>query len=316
MFNKFLSFLAASFALTGAVSAAERVESYEWLVGDAPIIKVEAFKGTIRVEPAESGKVELSLEAQASGRNAERWLERLTVKASPFGAGLVTAVKRASWGVEFTTDHLPMRDITLVLRVPQPCTLDLKTGFGHIEVANEFRGNTRARVSTGDIFIGRVDGSVNAVTQSGNVIISRASGDVTARSHLGDLQVGNVKGQANLRADHGNIDVVNSVGGLKAKSVNGNITAGMSLEISGDTHLEAAVGDVFVAIDPDSFLDVRARTTWGKVNSALDLQGVDAKSGDSQLRGLLNGGGALMALLAKGGDVHIKSVPTYGMYFD
>ena len=87
MFNKFLSFLAASFALTGAVSAAERVESHEWLVGDAPIIKVEAFKGTIRVEPAESGKVELSLEAQASGRNAERWLERLTVKASPFGGG-------------------------------------------------------------------------------------------------------------------------------------------------------------------------------------------------------------------------------------
>ena len=38
MFNKFLSFLAASFALTGAVSAAERVESHEWLGGTRSVL--------------------------------------------------------------------------------------------------------------------------------------------------------------------------------------------------------------------------------------------------------------------------------------
>lgn len=313
MSAKLLPILAASILSIVSVSAAERVETHSWLVGDAPIIKVETFKGTIRVEPAASGKVELALEAQASGRNAEQWLERLSVKASPFGAGLVVAVKHASWGVDFSTDHHPTRDITLVLRVPQPCTLDLKSEFGHIEVADEFRGNTRARVSTGDIFIGRVNGSVNAVTQSGNVIISRASGDVTARSHFGDLHVGNVLGQANLRADHGNIDVVNSVGDLKAEAVKGNITAGMSLQITGDTHLEAAAGDVIVDIDPESSLDVQARTSWGKVNSAIEFEDTDVNLRDSRLSGSLNGGGVLLALRAKGGNVRINSVPTFGM---
>ena len=59
-----------------------------------------------------------------------------------------------------------------------------------------------------------------------------------------------------------------------------------------------------------------ARPPDGFNKSLTALPPKGSKSGDSQLRGLLNGGGALMALLAKGGDVHIKSVPTYGMYFD
>ena len=153
---------------------------------------------------------------------------------------------------------------------------------------------------------------MNAETRSGNVIISRATGDVNARSYFGDLHVGSIAGQAVLRADHGNIDVVNSTGSLKAEAVKGDITAGMSRQIFGDAHLETAAGDVFVDIDPDSELEIQARTSWGKVRSGLALEEY-GKSSKSRLNGMLNGGGALLALRAKGGNVHIKSVPTLGL---
>ena len=251
------------------------------------------------------------MEAQATGKNAAQRLDRLTVKASPFGEGIVVAVKQTGLGIGLTSDRLPQRHVNLVLRVPQPCVLDLKSELGNIEVTNDFQGQTRVRVHTGDIFVGRIDGSVNAVTQSGNVVVSRATGDVTARSYFSDVHVGSVSGLAVLRADHGNIDVVNSSGSLKAEGVMGDVTAGMSRQIFGDAHLEASAGDVFVDIDPDSALEVQARTSWGKVASGVEFE-VTAKSSKSRLNGVLNGGGALLALRAKGGNVHIKSVPTYG----
>lgn len=310
---KSLTSIAALLVFAQLVSAADRIERLQWPVGDAPIVKLESFKGLIRVEPAQSGVVELELTARASGNDAQRWLDKLTVKGSAFGAGLVISVKQAGWGVEFGTGPMPDRTLDLVLRVPQRCTLDLKSDSGRIEVASDIFGSMRARLASGDIYFGRVIGSVNAETTVGSVVISHATGDVTARSHRGDLQVGTVMGKAQLRADHGNIEVVNSFGGLTAEAVKGNVKAGMSRRVSADTRLQAKAGDVIVDVDPDTALVVQAQASWGRVNSALELDVTNGQSSKSRLQGALNGGGALLALRASGGNVHIKSVPTYGM---
>ena len=312
MSTKFTQLLSALCLLAGGVSAAERHETYEWLVGDSPIIKVDTFKGSIRVETAQSGRVELELAATAMDENASRWLDKILVKANPFGAGVVLTVKQDGWGVEFGAGTAPQRRIDLVLRVPKQCTLDLKSEAGNIEVADDIQGNLRARVSTGDIYFGRVSGSVTALTRMGNLIVSHATGDLTARSYHGDLHVGTVMGWADLRADHGNIQVTNSYGGLSAHAIKGDIKAGMSRKISADASLKVSAGDIFVDVDPESAFVIDARSSWGKVDSALDFASSESKASPTRLNGARNGGGALLALKASGGDVHIKSVPTYG----
>ena len=305
--------LAAILVSVGAAAAVERVETHAWLVGDAPIIKVETFHGSIRVESAESGRVELDLLTQASGDRAEQWLDRVTVQANPFGAGIVVRVKQAGWGVEFGAGGQALRDVDLVLRVPVRCNLDLKSDSGSIEVADDIEGNMRARVSRGDIYFGRVIGSVTAETRAGDLVVARTTGDLSARSHFGDLRVGTVMGRANLRADHGNIDVVNSSGGLKAESVMGDIKASMSRRVSADSQLKASAGDVWVDVDPESALHIAATTRWGRVHSTLLFDANVGETKASKLRASLNGGGPLLSLQASGGDVKIKSVNTYGM---
>ncbi len=305
--------LAALLVSTGVSAAVERIEAHAWLVGDAPIIKVETFHGSIRVEKSASGRVELDLRAHASGDRAEKWLNKIAVQASPFGAGLAVRVKQEGWSVEFGSGALPLRNLDLVLRVPARCNLDLKSDTGNIEVADDLEGNMRARVSTGNIYFGRVVGSVTAVTRSGDLIIAGTSGDLTARSYLGDLHVGTVMGWADLRADHGNIDVVNSYGGMSVESVRGDIKAGMSRQIAADSWLKAAVGDIVVDVDPESSVQIAANSSWGKVHSALDFQGMEANAKASRLQGERNGGGPLLSLKADGGDIKIKSVSTYGM---
>jgi DUF4097 and DUF4098 domain-containing protein YvlB len=309
---KFSILLSAMLLAVGASGAVERVEKHQWLVGDAPIVKVETFHGSIRVERSESGRVELGLRAQASGQRAENWLNQIEVQASPFGAGLVVQVKQRGWSVEFGSGEASRRELDLVLRVPARCNLDLKSDLGRIEVADDIEGNMRARLSTGDIYFGRVIGSVTAVTRSGDLIIARTSGDLNARSHFGNLHIGTIMGWAELRADHGNIDVANSYGGLSAESVKGDIKAGMSRQITADTRLKASVGDVWVDLDPESALQVAAVSSWGQVHSALDFESA-AERTDTQLQGSLNGGGPMLSLEAEGGDVRIKAVSTYGM---
>lgn len=307
------SILAVILVTTGVSAAVERIESHEWLVRDAPIVKVETFHGSIRVERSEAGRVELDLRAQATGERAEKWLNRIAVKADPFGAGLVVRVKQEGWSVEFGHGAMPMRDLDLVLKVPARCNLDLKSDQGSIEVADDIEGNMRARVSTGDIYFGRVLSSVTAVTRSGDLVIARTTGDLSARSYFGDVRVGTVMGQADLRADHGNIDVMHSFGGISAESVKGDITAGMSRRVSADARLKASAGNVIVDLDPESAVQIAAASNWGKVRSAQNFEPVDADNTASKLRGSLNGGGPLLTLKANGGDVLIKSVPTYGM---
>jgi len=300
-------------AIVGMSRAAERNESYEWAVGDAPIIKVEAFTGSIKIEQTESGRVLLELRARARGNDAKKWIDRIEVKSSPFGAGLVLAVKQTGWGVEFGRGSAPFREVELVLRVPPMCNLDLKSEAGNIEVADDIEGNMRARVATGNIYFGRVNGSVTAVTQSGDLVVARTSGDLKARSFRGNLHVGTVLGEADLKADHGNIEVVNSFGGLTAEAIRGDIKAGMARRVSADSNLKAAAGDVVVDVDPDSPLTVVADSSWGSISSDVEWSHHGDKLSATRLRGDRNGGGPVLALVASGGNVRINGVPTFGM---
>ncbi len=309
---KTFPFLIAAFSLlAGALSAAERIQKLEWPVGDHPIIKVETFRGEIRVLPSQSGQVKFSLLAEAGGPNAESWLNQISVQVQPFGAGMSIAVKRSGLRLDLTLERQPRREITLVLEVPQICSLDIKSESGRINVADDIKGRLRARASRGDVFFGRVGGSADIEVRSGNISVGRVEGDLVARNGYGDIQVGTVKGMADLTAEHGSIEVINSFGGLVAKATKGNIEAGMSRYLAQDSSLHAVAGNVIVDVDPDSALTVDARTTWGKVRTAVEVAETTGKQNKFRLAGSLNGGGPLLALKASGGNVHIRSMPTY-----
>ncbi|GAB5558635.1 MAG: hypothetical protein SynsKO_02820 [Synoicihabitans sp.] len=307
------SYLVATALLFGAgvLSAAERVEKYEWPVGDHPIIKVETFRGEIRVVPSESGKVSFALKASAGGPNAEGWLEQISVSTQPFGAGMVVSVKRQGLGLELTPERQPRRDIELVLEVPMVCSLDLKSELGRIEVADGIQGHLRARSSRGDVFFGHVGGSVKIETGSGVINVERVEGDLLAQNAFGDIHVGTVKGKADLTAEHGSIEILSSLGGMMAKAVKGNVQAGISRFVADDTSIHAIAGDVLVRVDPASSLTVDARSSWGKVRSSLDVDASGKKARRSRLSGILNGGGPLLALKASGGNVHIQPEPIH-----
>lgn len=302
--------LLSSLVLVSLAQAAERVESYVWPVGESPILKLEIPRGAITVErTTQSNEVTLLMNARSD--DADAWLEGLEVKSRAFGAGLVIQVN-ASTGVEFSVGDAPQRDLQLVLRVPAQCNLDLSTKLGSVEVANDLKGSMRVRTQDGNVFVGRIDGSVSVEAVRGNITVARATGDLKARTGVGDVNVGTILGRADLQAKNGSIAVMSAQGDLDAEAVRGDVAANFGRQLPNKVSLKASAGNVNVAVDPEAALRVDAKANWGKVQSKIAFQPT-GKNGKRQLEGMVNGGGPLLALRADGGDITINAVPTYGL---
>ena len=310
------SLAAASALLCAIAQAAERSESYSWPVGDSPMVKLEAFRGQILVERAEEGQISLVLSARSEGDKAQAWVNQVDVTSRSFGAGLVLAVKHNSLGLEFGSGAAPEREITLTLKVPATCSLDLSTSLGSIEVANDLKGRMRARTQEGDVFFGRVDGSVNVEAVRGNITVARATGDLKARSGTGDLVIGTILGRAELRANNGSIEVMSAQGALEAESVRGDVAASLGAKLGENVSLKASAGNVKVTVDPAASLRFEAKAAWGKVTSKLALDSTTrGGNGKNRLEGVVNGGGSLVALNADGGNVSIEALSDFESLF-
>jgi len=303
------------FAVLGlfAVSAPaiERTEQHAWPVGDTPLVQLQTFRGAIRVETAKSSQVELELTARTSDESDRVWLNGLSLRADQFGSGLALRLERAGNGVELTLRQPPVRQVLLVLRVPAGAQLDLLTRDGGVDIGNDMASRVRVHTEQGDVYIGRVNGSVKVDTLRGNLSVARAAGDLDLRNRQGDILVGTVVGASRVKADSGNIEITNVEGALEAEAVAGNLEVGFIRGVQQPAKLKASAGDVHVKLDPAAAVDLQARSHWGRIKSDAAFDDAATKSGKRRLTAQLNGGGPLLMLDASGGDVRIEAAPSY-----
>ncbi|WP_221031824.1 DUF4097 family beta strand repeat-containing protein [Actomonas aquatica] len=300
-----------SLMLSPVVTAAERFEAFSWEVGDMPMVKLHTFRGTIQVERSAPGRVSLIVHAnEGNNETPDDWLKAIDVNGAAFGAGVSVSIKRSDWGVDIGVGDAPIRELAITLRVPPQCSLDLETDLGGIDVGNDITGHMRARVRDGDIFFGRVDGSVSAKSVRGSVTVSRTAGDLNVNCGFGEITVGTVLGNASLATKSGSIEFMKVQGSVLAEAENGNVTAQFSSDLQQPASLVADGGSVMMSIDEGTAFALKARASWGRVRSryAFDevLRGGDGKR---RLEGVSNGGGVNLDVRSSGGDVVIKTMP-------
>jgi DUF4097 and DUF4098 domain-containing protein YvlB len=287
--------------------AAERLESFSWVVGAIPIVKLNTCRGEIRVEPSDSGRVELLMNATTKGSESSSWLKNIQIKVTPIGAGLVISVINTSAGVEFGLGEIPELSLQLTLRAPQVSSLDIQAHQGSIEVGNDFEGRMRVRLDGGNVFIGRTKGSVLAYTGSGTISVARTTGNLTATTRKGNIFVGTVFGWAELRADSGDIEISNTLGGIDAVAQAGSVKVGVESSLERDSRVEANAGNIELSLNPASGMELQAQARRGRVHSEIPFELSEKRVEGGRIHGRLNGGGVLLALSTRGGNVKIKS---------
>jgi hypothetical protein len=186
----------------------------------------------------------------------------------------------------------------------------LETAGGEISV-QEARGALAASSAGGNIEIARADSSISARTSGGLIRIGQAAGPVIADTGGGAIQIA-ASGGAVCQASRGGIQLKNVAGMVRAISGSGDILAellaGARLQ---NSQLSTNSGDITVLIPASLALTVMARSVVnggvGRIVSDFPEIRTSAPGGRAETaEGSLNGGGAVLQVVASGGAVYLR----------
>jgi DUF4097 and DUF4098 domain-containing protein YvlB len=201
-----------------------------------------------------------------------------------------------------------------------------KTSGGDIEIERA-SGNTEAITSGGDIRIGRTTGPVTAKTSGGDITIERTNGEVDVHTSGGDVTIDSAEGSLKAGTSGGDIKISNATGkGVTARTSGGDIEARLTATVSAleeDWSLQSSGGELTIRI-PENLpatleAEIHLERSWFggdqeyQIDSDFDL---DEREDNGRNRrtiratGDINGGGNLIRLETRGGDIQIRKVPS------
>lgn len=300
--------LLTALALCGGAAAAQRVEQQTFTVRPGCTVRLDAYRGAIRVETGADDRVQVRAVvdyAPADPARAEAVLAGFQLAAVTAGNEIRLLARNAKdSGTRFSWDKDERPRVVYHLTVPEHCDLDLLTPDGGITVA-PIRGAMRAQADQGTISFRQVNGSVEAFTRTGNVIVSRCTGPVNLKSVQGDVRIGTVGGRASLQTVDGDIEIQTAYAGVVAATANGDVTAGFA-KLAEQSQIKTSLGSIRATVNPSEAFSLQAAASFGKVLAKVDLAATKGGNGRSKLRGTYQGGGPLLELKAASGNVVIE----------
>lgn len=183
--------------------------------------------------------------------------------------------------------------------------VDLRTSGGSIGV-DDVRGDVLADTSGGAIKVSSVEGDVNADTSGGSISIRDVTGEAVADTSGGAISMRDIGGDVVADTSGGSIDIDGAGGRVKADTSGGPVTVVFGPGNDRGGTLSSSGGRVTAVVDPSVSLDIDASTSGGSVRSDVPLT-VRGTVSKSEIRGTLNGGGAVLKLRSSGGGIRIES---------
>lgn len=150
------------------------------------------------------------------------------------------------------------------------------------------------------------EAAVDIRTADGSVTIESLKGEARLRTGDGAIRVSGFDGSLSARTGDGRIEFQGRFDGLNAETGDGSISGAIEPGSKPATSWRIVTGDgsIQLEIPGDLAADLDARTGDGTVRSDLAVAG--GASGNSSLRGKLNGGGAGFTVRTRDGSIHLR----------
>lgn len=201
--------------------------------------------------------------------------------------------------------HSNNMDVTFRVTVPKKFFVRAQSAGGNMSVRN-LEGNANMETSGGNVDAEAVTGSVELRTSGGNVSAMRVNGPVQIKTSGGEIKCSDIVGELNSHTSGGDVELSNIDGKISTETSGGSIRISMTGDNKG-VYAHSSGGDINISLKESTKAMLEASTSGGRVRCELPIT-VKGDMDESQLRGMINGGGETIRAETSGGDVKIVSL--------
>jgi len=232
-------------------------------------LRVKNAAGLISVDPSETGRTTVELEALRDDDATREAIERATVEMNGNELTVEIGVGGKGFGVGpawITFGRTPQ--VGIRIRCPEDTDLDCATASADVTTSGRL-GNVEFKTASGDIAVEHVVG-LRVQSASGDVRAVTADGEARIQTVSGDVRLGTVTGPVSATLVSGDFAIDDAHMDLSAKTVSGDQRIGAIRE--GQISVQSVSGDVRIGVRPGTRLRIDANSTSGDVSSELDVK--------------------------------------------
>jgi DUF4097 and DUF4098 domain-containing protein YvlB len=252
----------------------------EFQVGGRHRIEVNLPSGEAVFLPGEPGRVEVEVE----GRNAEE----------------LVIEQRGSRIVLRTPQGSGSRWDSFEVTVRTPANADLEVNVASVDVDVQVAtGTLLARLASGGIRAGEIEGDATVQTASGDVELGEVGGSCSVNTASGDVRLGQAGGRVAVQTASGVARLGTMLAALSASTQSGDFE--VEHYEGGDLECNSTSGDVRIGLPSGRTLDVDLNTLSGDIRSDFSAEGGDGATARLRVRTI---SGDITLLRATGISTH------------
>ena len=210
-------------------------------------LRVKNASGLISVDPSETGRTTVELEALRDDDATREAIERATVELKGNEVLVEIGVGGKGFGVGpawITFGRTPQ--VGVRIRCPEDADLECTTASADVSATGRL-GDVEVKTASGDVAVEHVAG-LRVQSASGDVRGATVDGEARLQTVSGDVRLGTVTGPVSTTLVSGDFAIEDARTDLSAKSVSGDQRIGAVR--AGEIKLQSVSGDVRVGIRP------------------------------------------------------------------
>ena len=232
-------------------------------------LRVKNAAGSISVDPSETGRTTVELEALRDDDATREAIERATVELNGNEVTVEIGVGGKGFGVGpawISFGRTPQ--VGVRIRCPEGTDLECMTASADVSTTGRL-GGVEVKTASGDVAVEHV-GDLRIQSASGDVRAATVDGAANVQTVSGDVRLGTVSGPVSTTLVSGDFTLQEAHADLSVKTVSGDQRIGSVQQ--GQIKLQSVSGDVRVGIRRGTRLHIDANSTSGDVGSELDVK--------------------------------------------
>ena len=141
-------------------------------------------------------------------------------------------------------------------------------------------------------------------TTSGEIFLKRQNGDVEASSTSGDIRIGALQGNFEMDSSSGEVQIADGTGQGRADTISGDVQIYLA-QLTGDLNISTTSGEVSLRLPETASLTLDFDSTSGECSTFFDDQLSYNKKGN-KADGQYGGGAQKVRVSTTSGDLRIS----------